>query len=96
VLLTHCAQQHAHWCGATCGAGDAVALILPMTPTAVAAYLGLVLAGCSVIGIADSFSASEVAMRLRISRATLLITQAGGAPVPWAMRKVFMGRPAWC
>eukprot|EP00967_Tisochrysis_lutea_P018731 scaffold21228_cov18-Tisochrysis_lutea.AAC.5 len=32
--------------------GDAVALILPMTPWAVACYLGIILSGCVVVSIA--------------------------------------------
>ncbi len=40
--------------------GDAVALILPMTPEAVAAYLGIVQAGAVAVGIADSFSAAKL------------------------------------
>ena len=46
-----------------------------MTVWAVAAYLGIVLAGCVVVGVADSCSAAEIAARLRISKAALLITQ---------------------
>lgn len=48
---------------------------LPMSAEAVVAYLGVVLAGCAVIGIADSFSAAEVASRLRIGEAAGIITQ---------------------
>lgn len=35
--------------------GDAIALILPMTPLAVACYLGIILAGGVVVGIAGVF-----------------------------------------
>lgn len=52
-----------------------MAICMPMTTVAVAAYLGIVLAGCAVVGIADSFAPSEIAARLRISKALLLITQ---------------------
>lgn len=54
---------------------DAVALILPMTPEAVAAYLGIIAAGAVAVGIADSFSATEIATRLNLSAAKLVITQ---------------------
>ena len=57
-------------------AGATVAIVMPMTATAVIAYLGTVLAGCAVVGIADSFSSREIASRLRISRAEAIVTQA--------------------
>jgi acetyl-CoA synthetase len=57
------------------GAGDAVALILPMTPEAVAAYLGIIATGAVAVGIADSFSAAEIGTRLKLSDAKLVITQ---------------------
>src|SRR5947209_9015221 len=55
--------------------GEAVAFVLPMTPEAVAAYLGVVKAGAAAVGIADSFSAEEIATRLRIGRARWVLTQ---------------------
>lgn len=48
---------------------------MPMTAAAVTAYLGTVLAGCTVVGIADSFAPAEIAARLRIGGAVLVITQ---------------------
>ena len=54
--------------------GDAVALYLPMTVECVAAYLGAVRAGCPVVSIADSFAPPEVATRLRLGSARLLLT----------------------
>lgn len=48
---------------------------MPMSAASVVAYLGLVLAGCTVVSVADSFSAQEIATRLRISRACAVITQ---------------------
>lgn len=54
--------------------GDAVAVFLPMTTEAVAIYLGIVRAGCCVVSIADSFSAEQVAARLRIGNAKLAFT----------------------
>lgn len=48
---------------------------MPMTHLAVGLYLGIILAGCAVVGIADSFSPKEVASRLRIAGCKLLFTQ---------------------
>ena len=55
--------------------GDAVAILMPMNADAVAAYLGIVAAGAAVVSIADSFAPAEIATRLRISDAELMITQ---------------------
>ena len=48
---------------------------MPMTPESIAIYLGIVKSGCSVISIADSFSAPEIAMRCRLGKAKSIITQ---------------------
>ena len=48
---------------------------MPMRPEAVAIYLGIVWAGCVVVGIADSFRPPEIAARLRISDAVAVFTQ---------------------
>jgi acetyl-CoA synthetase len=42
----------------------------------VVAYLGIVLAGCVVVAVADSFPAAEIAARLRIAGAKAIVTQA--------------------
>ncbi len=55
--------------------GDRIALDLPMTAQAVAIYLGIVLAGCTAVGIADSFAAAEIGVRLRITGARAIFTQ---------------------
>ncbi|MDE0019083.1 MAG: AMP-binding protein [Candidatus Poribacteria bacterium] len=55
--------------------GDAVAIDMPMNPESVAIYLGIVKAGCVVVGIADSFAPDEIATRLRISEAKAIFTQ---------------------
>ena len=55
--------------------GDRIALDLPMTARAVAIYLGIVLAGCTAVGIADSFAAAETGVRLRITGAKAIFTQ---------------------
>ncbi len=55
--------------------GDAIAILMPMTAEAVAIYLGIIAAGCAVVGIADSFQPREIATRLRISKAVAIFTQ---------------------
>jgi len=55
--------------------GDAIAGCMPMTAASVEIYLGVVLAGCVFVSIADSFSSDEIATRLRISGARLVVTQ---------------------
>ena len=55
--------------------GDAIAIDMLMTVEAVAIYLGIVKAGCAVIGIADSFAPDEIAARLRIGKAKAVFTQ---------------------
>jgi len=54
--------------------GDAIALYMPMTVACVAAYLGIIKAGCRVVSIADSFSPDEVQKRVRISGACGMVT----------------------
>ncbi len=55
--------------------GDAVAVDIPMNAESVAIYLGIVKAGCVVVGIADSFAPDEIATRLRIGKAKAIFTQ---------------------
>ena len=55
--------------------GDAVAVDMPMSAESVAIYLGIVKAGCAVVGIADSFAPDEIATRLRIGNAKAIFTQ---------------------
>ena len=55
--------------------GDAVAIDMPMNAESVAIYLGIVKAGCVVVGIADSFAPEEIATRLRIGKAKAVFTQ---------------------
>jgi len=66
--------------------GDAIAIAMPMTAESIAIYLGIIKAGCTVVSIADSFAASEIASRLRISRAKAIFTQdyiqRGGKQLP--------------
>src|SRR6185436_7504272 len=55
--------------------GDALAILMPMTAEAVAIYLGIIKAGCVVVGIADSFQPKEIARRLLIASAVAIFTQ---------------------
>ncbi|KAJ0960586.1 hypothetical protein J5N97_001579 [Dioscorea zingiberensis] len=56
--------------------GDPIAMDMPMTSTAVLIiYLGIIIAGCIVVSIADSFSAQEIAVRMSISKAKGIFTQ---------------------
>lgn len=56
---------------------EAVALYMPMTVECVAAYLGIIRAGCRAVSIADSFSPSEVKTRMEIGGAHLILTVDG-------------------
>ncbi|KAJ0020056.1 hypothetical protein Pint_31397 [Pistacia integerrima] len=60
---------------ATFSKGDAIAIDMPMTVYAVIIYLAIILAGCVVVSIADSFAAREIAIRLRVSNAKGIFTQ---------------------
>ena len=55
--------------------GDPIAVNMSMHPESVAAYLGIIKAGCVVIAIADSFAPDEIQMRLRIANAKGIFTQ---------------------
>lgn len=55
--------------------GSNVAINMPMSPESVAAYLGIVLAGCAAVGIAESFSSKEIEARLKIARCAAVFTQ---------------------
>ncbi len=65
--------------------GDAVGVVMPMTPRSVAIYLGIIAAGAVVVSIADSFAAEEIATRLRLAGAKLAFTQ---DVVPWAAKQL--------
>ncbi|MSR59197.1 MAG: AMP-dependent synthetase [Planctomycetaceae bacterium] len=56
-------------------AGDAVALVLPLTLEAVVAFLGTILAGAAAVCIAESFAPAEIARRAAIAQAKLVVTQ---------------------
>ena len=55
---------------------DAIALYMPMTVECVAAYLGIIAAGCRVVSVADSFSAAELRKRMEITGAVAVVTLA--------------------
>eukprot|EP00271_Cylindrocystis_brebissonii_P005732 TRINITY_DN17960_c0_g1_i1.p1 TRINITY_DN17960_c0_g1~~TRINITY_DN17960_c0_g1_i1.p1 ORF type:complete len:762 (-),score=116.57 TRINITY_DN17960_c0_g1_i1:686-2971(-) len=55
--------------------GDCVAIVMPMGVEAVSAYLGVVLAGCVVVSVAESFAPEEIKARLHASATKLVITQ---------------------
>jgi len=57
------------------GAGDRVAIAMPMTVESVVAYLGIVAAGAVVVSIADSFAPDEIARRLEMTAPSLIVTQ---------------------
>jgi long-subunit acyl-CoA synthetase (AMP-forming) len=65
-------------------AGDALAIAMPLTVEAAVIYFGIVLAGCVVVSIADSFAAAEVATRLRIAGAVAVFTQVPAQEI-WSM-----------
>jgi acetyl-CoA synthetase len=54
--------------------GDGIALYLPMTPESVGIYLGIVLAGRCVVGIADASAPADFAKRSRIADAKAVFT----------------------
>ncbi|HII40774.1 MAG TPA: AMP-binding protein, partial [Thermoplasmata archaeon] len=54
--------------------GERIALDLPMTPESVAIYLGTILAGRSVVGVADASAPLDVEKRVRIGGAKAVFT----------------------
>ncbi len=55
--------------------GDVIAIVSPMTPTAIATYLAIIKIGAVVASIADSFAAEEIAIRLKIAKTKAVFTQ---------------------
>lgn len=75
--------------------GDAIAIDMPMTSTAVIIYLATILAGYVVVSIADSFAAKEISTRMRISKAKGIFTQVFLSDnLQSEISNTFMGRPA--
>jgi acetyl-CoA synthetase len=64
---------------------QAIVLFMPMTVTCVAAYLGIIRAGCRVVSVADSFSAAELRKRMEIAGASVVITMESFS---WAGRRI--------
>jgi acetyl-CoA synthetase len=54
---------------------SSVAIAMPMTLEAVAAYLGVIKAGYAVASIADSFAPDEIATRVRLASSGMAVTQ---------------------
>lgn len=77
--------------------GTSIAIDMPMTAESVAIYLGIVWSGCSVVAIADSFAAEEIATRLVLGGAQLVFTQdviaRGGRLLPLYERVVEANGP---
>jgi acetyl-CoA synthetase len=55
--------------------GTRIAVMMPMTVESVAIFLGIIAAGCVVVTIADSFSAEEMQVRLKITEPELIFIQ---------------------
>jgi acetyl-CoA synthetase len=55
--------------------GDNIAIDMPMTVEAVAIYLAGIKAGMPIVTIADSFTPNEIAVRLKITKPTIIFTQ---------------------
>ena len=74
--LHHLVNEFAHGLSLRgIGAGNGVAIAMPMTVEAVVAYLGTVAAGARVVSIADSFAPHEIATRLGMTDPSLVVTQ---------------------
>ncbi|KAK7318793.1 hypothetical protein RJT34_03500 [Clitoria ternatea] len=73
--LRHQVMLVANAIDVTFSKGDAIAIDMQMTANAVIIYLAIVLAGCVVVSIADSFAPKEIATRLRVSKAKGIFTQ---------------------
>ena len=85
-LRARCATAAAALRAAGVRPGDAVAVVLPLSPSAVAAYLGAVWAGAAVVSVAESLTAGEIALRLAVTRPVAVLTAAailrGGRALP--------------
>ena len=93
--LTHRVANGLRNCGLQ--PGDSVAVFMPMTAESVAIYLGIITAGCVVVSIADSFSAEQLGVRLRVGNARLVFTvrsvNRGGKQIPIYDRVVDAAAP---
>lgn len=88
VMLVANALDH----DTTFSKGDAIAIDMPMTVSAVIIYMAIILAGYVVVSIADSFAVNEIATRMRVSKAKGIFTQdfilRGGQKFPLYSRVV--------
>ena len=77
--------------------GERLAILMPMTIEAVAIYLGIIKAGCTAVGIADSFAADEIRVRLEITGCTRLFAQdhmrRGGRTLPLLAKAIDAAAP---
>ena len=55
--------------------GSRIAIYMPMTTESIAIYLGTIWAGCTVVGIADSFAAPEIRKRIDLVEPVVVFTQ---------------------
>lgn len=58
-----------------CNKNDNIAIAMPMNHYAIAIYLGIIKIGGVVVSIAESFSAEEIRIRLKITGAKAIFTQ---------------------
>lgn len=77
--------------------GDPVAVILPLTPLSAAVYFGIVLCGCTVVGIADSFAAHEASATCMDLALTLnsCIPRISSLSLPWCELGQCLCSPAY-
>ena len=62
-------KEHGHY------PGDRIAIVMPMTAEAVAIYLGIVMAGMTVVSVPESLPPDQLALRLNIANASCVFTQ---------------------
>ena len=55
--------------------GSRIAIDMPMTVESIAIYLGVIWAGCTVVGIADSFASDEIRSRIDLAEPIIVFTQ---------------------
>jgi len=77
--------------------GDRIAIDMPMTLEAVAIYLAGIKAGMPIVTIADSFTPNEIAVRLKITKPSIIFTQdvlkRGGKELPLFQKIVDANAP---
>ena len=58
-----------------CSPSSRIAIIMPLTPIAIATYLAVIYVGAATVSIAESFSSAEMQARMSIAGVTLTICQ---------------------